>query len=595
MQENPLLKIRLLYVEDDESIRDALRETLEDEVLELIVAKDGQDGLAKYREYEPDMILTDIRMPKMDGIAMSKEIRKDDNNIPIIVSSAFNDSKYLLEAIDMGISSYLIKPINLTKLFKALEDIAINVNLAKEHEENKQLLAQYKDVVDASSIVSKTDTKGHLTYVNDAFVEISGYKREELIGKNHNMVRHEDMSSSIFKDLWKTISSKKRWHGIVKNRAKNGSTYVVDSTIIPIFNVKNEIVEFISIRTDVTEIQLQKENLKNDLESSSQFIEEFEKAIKQNTLFCRTDVNGIITMTSREFDKVLGYEEGELEGLDYRKLIKSKDHKHIKLDIALNMKNGESWQGLVTHKSKDKREHYFESSFIPILGIDKEVLEVFCFFTDISESVELNAEILETQKEVISTMGAIGESRSKETGAHVRRVAEYSKLLALKVGLSQEQAEELKMASPMHDIGKVAIPDAILNKPGKLTDDEFKIMKTHAELGYEMLRNSNQKLLQSAAIVASQHHEKWNGKGYPSGTKGEDIHIYGRITAVADVFDALGHDRVYKKAWPMENILKLFEEERGKHFDPNLVDLFMDNLDEFMEIKIRFDGELNAK
>jgi len=593
MQENPLLKTRLLYIEDDQSIREVLSETLEEECLELIVAKDGLDGLAKYREFKPDMILTDIRMPKMDGITMSKEIRKENPDIPIIVSSAFSDSEYLLEAIGMGISSYLIKPINLIKLFKVLEEVAANVYVKKAYEENEQLLAQYRDVVDASSIVSKTDTKGIITYVNDAFVEISGYQRDELIGNKHNMVRHSEMPSSVFKDLWKTILEKKRWQGIVKNRAKDGSTYIVDSTILPIMDVNSEIVEFISIRTDVTEIELQKEDLKHDLDSSSQFIEEFEKAIKQNTLFCRTDVNGTITMTSREFDRVLGYEEGELEGLDYRKLIKSKDHKYIKLDIALSIKEGESWQGLITHKSKDKKHLYLESSFIPIIGMNGEILEIFCFFTDVSESMELNKEILATQKEVISTMGAIGETRSKETGAHVRRVAEYSKLLALKVGMSEEEAEELKMASPMHDIGKVAIPDSILNKPGKLTFEEFEVMKTHAELGYEMLRHSNQRLLQSAAIVASQHHEKWDGSGYPYKIKGEEIHIYGRITAVADVFDALGHDRVYKKAWPMEKILKLFEEEKAKHFDPRLIDLFMDNLDEFLEIKMKFDGELN--
>lgn len=188
-------------------------------------------------------------------------------------------------------------------------------------------------------------------------------------------------------------------------------------------------------------------------------------------------------------------------------------------------------------------------------------------------------------------MGAIGETRSKETGDHVKRVAEYSKLLALKCGISLKEAEEIKMASPMHDIGKVGIPDNILNKPGKLTDDEFEIMKTHAELGYEMLKSSHQPLLKTASIISMQHHEKWDGSGYPKGLEGENIHLYGRITAIADVFDALGHDRVYKKAWPLERILDLFKEGRGKHFDPNLIDLFLNNLDDFLKIKDHFDSK----
>jgi response regulator RpfG family c-di-GMP phosphodiesterase len=170
-------------------------------------------------------------------------------------------------------------------------------------------------------------------------------------------------------------------------------------------------------------------------------------------------------------------------------------------------------------------------------------------------------------------------------------VAEYSKLLALKSGLSEEQAEEIKMASPMHDIGKVGIPDEILNKPGKLNEDEFEIMKTHAILGYEMLNGSSQPLLETASIVALSHHEKWDGSGYPHALQGEDIHIYGRITAIADVFDALGHDRVYKKAWPLEQILELFKAERAKHFDPNLIDIFMKNLDDFLAIQEQFDGK----
>jgi HD-GYP domain-containing protein (c-di-GMP phosphodiesterase class II) len=200
----------------------------------------------------------------------------------------------------------------------------------------------------------------------------------------------------------------------------------------------------------------------------------------------------------------------------------------------------------------------------------------------------LSKEIETTQKEVVFTMGAIGESRSKETGNHVKRVAEYSKLLALYYGLSENEAEMLKQASPMHDIGKVAIPDSILNKPGRFDEEERKIMNTHAQLGYEMLKNSNRPLLKAAAIVAYEHHEKWDGSGYPNKTKGEDIHIYGRITALADVFDALGSDRVYKKAWSDEKIFNLFKEERAKHFDPKLIDIFFENLDEFKKVRDKF-------
>ncbi len=203
-------------------------------------------------------------------------------------------------------------------------------------------------------------------------------------------------------------------------------------------------------------------------------------------------------------------------------------------------------------------------------------------------SAALAIEIEETQKEVVFTMGAIGESRSKETGNHVKRVAEYSKILALSYGLDEDEAELLKQASPMHDIGKIAIPDSILNKPGRFDENERHIIETHAELGYHMIKNSQRPLLKAAAIVAYEHHEKWDGTGYPRKLKGEEIHIYGRITAVADVFDALGSDRVYKKAWNDADIFKLFKDERGKHFDPKLVDLFFDSIDDILHSREKF-------
>ncbi|MEH0019484.1 MAG: HD domain-containing phosphohydrolase [Desulfobacter sp.] len=209
------------------------------------------------------------------------------------------------------------------------------------------------------------------------------------------------------------------------------------------------------------------------------------------------------------------------------------------------------------------------------------------------ESVLLQEEIENTQREIIFTLAETAELRSKETGYHVKRVAEYSWILADLAGMSSLEAEILKLASPLHDIGKIAIPDAILLKPARLTQDEIKVMETHTRLGYDMLRHSDRRILKAASIVAFEHHEKWNGQGYPRKTSGEDIHIYGRITAIADVFDALSSHRVYKPAWPIEKITALFREEKGKHFDPVLTDLFLNNLDRFLEIYERYKDEID--
>ena len=227
--------------------------------------------------------------------------------------------------------------------------------------------------------------------------------------------------------------------------------------------------------------------------------------------------------------------------------------------------------------------------------MSKDLISVF--FTNVStgfDNLYLNQELSDNQAELLFTLGEIAEIRSQETGNHVKRVAKYSKLLALKYGLSTEEAEVLNLASSMHDIGKLAIRDTILNKPGELTPEEFNIIKTHALAGYQLLKTSRRKLLQTAAQVALQHHEKYNGTGYPYGLKGEEIHIYGRITAIADVFDALSSDRVYRKAWPFEKVLDYIQEQRGCHFDPVLVDILFDNLDEFIKIRDACDDDYNG-
>jgi len=216
---------------------------------------------------------------------------------------------------------------------------------------------------------------------------------------------------------------------------------------------------------------------------------------------------------------------------------------------------------------------------------DQDFLNIFANNISIAfENICLNDEIIETQKEIVQRLGGVIENRSKDTANHVNRVAEVSYILAINYGLDPEEADQLKMASPMHDIGKIGIKDSILLKPGKLTFEEFEEIKKHVSIGQDILANSNREILKIAEIVISEHHEKYDGSGYPNSLKGENIHIYGRITAIADVFDALSHRRVYKDAWCQDEIFTYFKEQRGKHFDPKLIDIFFENIEQIMDI-----------
>ena len=196
------------------------------------------------------------------------------------------------------------------------------------------------------------------------------------------------------------------------------------------------------------------------------------------------------------------------------------------------------------------------------------------------ESAMLNAELEATQREIIHILGEVSEYRSQETGDHIQRVAEISYMLAKFLKMPAEEVGRIRLAAPMHDLGKVGIPDAILNKPGRFTDDEYAIMKTHSEIGYKMLSNSKRKLLRFAASIARSHHERWDGKGYPFGLAGEAIPLAGRICAVADVLDALSSPRCYKQPWSEEKVKAEFQKQRGGQFQPELVDVLIDHWDE---------------
>ncbi|WP_020681242.1 HD domain-containing phosphohydrolase [Marinobacterium rhizophilum] len=198
------------------------------------------------------------------------------------------------------------------------------------------------------------------------------------------------------------------------------------------------------------------------------------------------------------------------------------------------------------------------------------------------------AELRHTRLQVIERLGRAAEYRDNETGLHISRMSHYSRLIALRLGLSKTECDTILHASPMHDIGKIGIPDIVLLKPGKLTAEEFEVIKRHPEIGARLLDGDDSTLMVTARKIALTHHEKWDGTGYPQGLKGEEIPLAGRIVAVADVFDALTSVRPYKRAWSVEDAAALIRKDAGSHFDPQVVDAFMEALTEILSIKEQY-------
>jgi putative two-component system response regulator len=204
------------------------------------------------------------------------------------------------------------------------------------------------------------------------------------------------------------------------------------------------------------------------------------------------------------------------------------------------------------------------------------------------EVTKRTEEIYARELEMIMRLARAAEFRDPETGAHIQRMSHFSRLIANGLELPQAEQELIYRAAPMHDVGKIAIPDHILLKPGQLTAAEFNLMKQHAEFGYEILKNSSSSLLDAAAIIARSHHEKFDGSGYPNGLSGEDIPLHGRIVAVADVFDALTSERPYKKPWSLDDAFEFLQKGVGSHFDPTCVEVFMARRDEILSIQSRY-------
>lgn len=197
---------------------------------------------------------------------------------------------------------------------------------------------------------------------------------------------------------------------------------------------------------------------------------------------------------------------------------------------------------------------------------------------------ERTKELNESRLEIIRRLGLAAEYKDNETGMHVIRISYYCRIMATAIGMNKEEVDLILNASPMHDIGKIGIADNILRKPGRLNDEERAVMERHAEIGAQIIGKHDNPLLDMARTVALTHHEKWDGTGYPQGLKGNDIPLAGRIVAIADVFDALVSKRPYKDGWPFEKAVELLQKESGRHFDPMLVNVFVENIDEIQEL-----------
>ncbi|MDO7253020.1 PAS domain S-box protein [Helicobacter cappadocius] len=465
---------------------------------------------------------------------------------------------------------------------------------SKELDATTKSLKSYRDMVDEAIHHNIIDRDLNITYTNEKMRNITGYTKEQIIGKNVLDVLNAEMKDYVLNEVVPTLRKKGVWSGKMSHIKADGSLFYVNTIIKAVFDSNGEVSSYIVGEIDRTDEELNQRQLEKDIkflqysdDEKRYLLKQYEELIDRNQSLFRLDLNRNFTYANSTFLSISGFKLADIIGKNiYEFLDDEQKHQFMQIGKALNEKG--VYKGIIRHTRYDGTHFYVNSVGVYIKDLDGKPIEIMAVGTDITKIVESQQEIENVQKDVIIAMGTICEGKSRETGNHIKRVAKYSSLLAKLYGCSQEEQSLIEIASPMHDIGKIGIPDAILNKPGKLTPEEFEVMKTHTTLGFEMLKGSNRIILETSAQIAKTHHEWWSGGGYPCNLKGDEIPLFGRITAVADVFDAIGNDRCYKKAWPLPEVIEHIRSLKGKQFQPELVDLFLEHIDEFLVISEKY-------
>jgi len=579
----------ILIVEDSKLVNRILEKKFTDYGYNCTVSKSYAEAEEKLHLKKFDFIILDLNLPDMYGEELLQSVMQL-SDAKIFVLTSEKDLELREALYKKGILDYLVKDkyfdYSVSSIHKTMQNIEGNNQISiLSVDDSRFMRDQIHKILQTRNynVITAENAKEFFSLLSENRINVIILDME--LPDRHGLdILRELKSRSEYEDLPVIILSGSSNQEIVRECLKIGSFDFIRKP----FNIEEFVLKVdMAVLLNKKDIELKnaKNSIEHELHETSFIAREYQDAINKSNILSHTDINHLITGVNEKFCEISGYREDEVIGKSHKDLFRADLFQHLYDEIIQKIENGEVWTGKLTRTDTNANIFYTETTVMPIYDTNHKIIEYLWMSSDITKIISMHYEIEETQKEMIYKMGEIAESRSQEVGNHVKRVAEYCKKLAFLAGLDEKEANIMYYASPMHDIGKVAISDDILKKPGKLTTEEWKVMKTHSEIGYYLLKNATRPILQAASIIAYTHHEKWDGSGYPRGLKGEEIHIYGRIAAIADVFDALSSDRVYKQAWDMKDIKNYFKENGGKHFDPNLTNLFLDNFESFVTIR----------
>ncbi len=584
----------VLYVENEREVRRFVCSFLAGRVGSLLEAGRADEALELFERHRPDVVVTDLQLPGMDGVRLAKALRRIDPDVPVVLTAAPSDPCRIQDAVEARFDGFVSKPVKIRTMLAALEEVADRRLHERSRRRVQAAMAQHYLAIEEEAMLLYIDGRGRLRKINERLLERLGYDPLLLLGEPFESLLYKDRRmGSRYRPLLKAIAAGESWHGEVHLISQSDMELIFKATLVPLFDTSRPDYRFMMLLEEVTELVNYRRILKNELDQTQRtlqekvhFLTQYRNAINEGTAICRFLEDGTILRTDRRFDEIFGFDGEALTHRSFYRLCPNVADRLRRL-VEESVRRGTILRKRIRCRREDGSGHVTDSVFIPIYKLDGNIEEIISIHNDITDIINLNDEIQTTQRELLYILGEVAESRSKETGHHVKRVAEYCRLLAQLAGLSESETELLAAAAPMHDVGKIAIPDEILMKEGSLTPEEFEVMKRHTTIGAELFSHSDRPFMRAARIVALEHHENYDGTGYPEGKRGEEIHIFGRIVALADVFDALSMGRCYKEPWADRKIVVHIREQRGRKFDPRLADLFLEHIDYFVDIRER--------
>jgi len=568
----------ILIVDDNEGKRLGVRAMLGPLGLDIVEAESGREALRAVLRQTFAVILMDVRMPTMDGYETAKLIRQrtESGLTPIIFFTAFGrDDRETLEAFASGAVDFIFTPVladvlrakvkAFVDLFEQSDMLQRSLNSITALNLTLQVsMARERAVLDhvADGIVT-AGKSGLIESLNQSAQRMLGYTEKEIVGRPLRALFESDPREpqASLRDVW--------------GCRKHGSTFPVELELTEVCVGESELT--VASMRDLSEERERAEEADRRGQALRREAQRDRVAFDEAPLASViTDPEGRIERVNQALCTMMGSTAEELIGArmeDY--LVLPDAHDSTEGSTVLTHPDASTQRFEKTYRLRNGR---VLEARVAVTAIRDDRLEVAQFFAQIEDVTDINRtsrELEAAQYEMLSRLAAAAEFRDDETGQHTRRVGEISVAIAEALGRPAAEVELIRIAAPLHDVGKIAIPDALLAKPGKLTAEEFDQMKTHTTVGARMLSGSRFALLDVAERIALTHHEKWDGNGYPAGLAGHAIPLAGRIVAVADVFDALTHERPYKAAWSEADAIDEIAAQAGHHFDPRVVETFL--------------------